>query len=80
MDIDNSILPIFGKRLKVLREGKGISQEELAFRANLDRTYISGVENGRRNVSLKALNSIANAMEITLAELFKDIGNDRTTC
>lgn len=76
MDTDNFILVSFGNHLKKLREDKNLSQEELAHRASLDRTYISGVENGRRNISLKALNSIANAMKINLAELFRDIEYD----
>jgi len=76
MDTDDLILISFGKHLKKLREERSLSQEELAHRASLDRTYISGVENGRRNISLKALNSIANAMKINLAELFRDIEYD----
>lgn len=76
MDTEDLILTSFGNHLRILREKKGLSQEEFAHRAGLDRTYISGVENGRRNVSLKALNSIANAMKINLAELFRDMEND----
>lgn len=78
MDTDDLILISFGNHLKKLREEKNLSQEELAHRASLDRTYISGVENGRRNISLKALNSVAKAMEINLAELFEDIKYDKT--
>lgn len=78
MDTDDLILISFGNHLKKLREERNLSQEELAHRASLDRTYISGVENGRRNISLKALYSIAKAMEINLAELFEDIKYDKT--
>ena len=57
MDTEDLILTSFGNHLRILREKKGLSQEEFAHRAGLDRTYISGVENGRRNGSLKALDS-----------------------
>ena len=42
----------YAQRLRLLRNEAGISQEELAFRANLDRTYINSVENGKRNISI----------------------------
>ena len=77
-DSDATILNAFAKVLRDRRTLAGLSQEELAHRASLDRTYISGVENGRRNISLKALNSVAKAMEINLAELFEDIKYDKT--
>lgn len=48
----------------------GISQEELAFRSGLHRTYISDVERGFRNVSLENIQNIANALEISISELF----------
>ena len=38
-----------GKRIKEIRSEKGISQEKLALKAELDRTYVAGVENGKRN-------------------------------
>jgi len=48
----------------------GISQEELAFQSGLDRTYISGIERGTRNPSLKNIEKIAKALKISPAELF----------
>lgn len=50
-----------------------LSQEELGFRANLDRTYISGVERGVRNPSLTALVSIASGLGITVSELLEHL-------
>lgn len=44
-----------GKRIKEIRSEKGISQEKLALKAELDRTYVAGVENGKRNPSIKSL-------------------------
>ena len=63
----------FGNRVKELRLKKSISQEKLAELADLDRTYIPGIEAGRRNVSLEVINKIAKAFLITVSELLLDI-------
>ena len=60
----------FGERVRQFRKILGISQEELAFRADLHRNYISDVECGRRNVSLKAIEKIANGLDIPIDALF----------
>jgi len=59
----------FGRRLREIRLQKGISQEELAERAGLHRTYISSVERGERNISLVNIENLACALGVTLAEL-----------
>lgn len=59
----------FGERLRELRSKKGISQEELAERAGLHRTYVSSVERGERNISLVNIEHLARALGVTLAEL-----------
>lgn len=61
----------FGKRVRELRLAKGLSQEELAFRAGVHRTYLGGIERGERNPSLKNITAIAEALGITLSELFR---------
>lgn len=61
----------FGERLKEQRNKLSISQEELGFRSGLDRTYISGIERGTRNPSLKNLGRIAKALKIPLKELLE---------
>jgi transcriptional regulator with XRE-family HTH domain len=60
----------FGRRLRELRKKKGLSQEALAFACGLDRTYIGGIERGERNPSLVNLHKIAEALEISVKELF----------
>jgi transcriptional regulator with XRE-family HTH domain len=60
----------FGQRIKELRARSGMSQEHLAYRAGLDRSYISGVERGERNVSILNIEKIAAALQITVAYLF----------
>ena len=52
----------FGHRIKELRLKQNISQEELAFRCGLSKNYISDVERGTRNVSLKSIEKIANGL------------------
>lgn len=59
----------FGRRLRSLREERGLSQEELAFRAGLHRTYVSSAERGERNVSLVNLDKLASALEVNLRDL-----------
>lgn len=61
----------FGNRVRALRSARGWSQEDLAFRSGLDRSYIGGVERGARNVSLVNIHKIAAALETTPAELLQ---------
>ena len=67
----NKIQKQFGKKLQTMRKEKGYSQEELAFRAGLDRTYISGIERGIRNPALKNIARLAKALDVEVIELFK---------
>jgi transcriptional regulator with XRE-family HTH domain len=60
-----------GKRIKELRLKKAISQEQLALRAEIDRTYMTSVENGKRNISIQNIEKIINALETTFEEFFK---------
>lgn len=61
-----------GKRIKELRDNKGISQKDLAFDSDLDRSYIASVESGNRNISIVNIEKIANALKVSLSEFFKD--------
>tara|TARA_R110002051_G_scaffold94682_3_gene164610 strand:+ start:1051 stop:1260 length:210 start_codon:yes stop_codon:yes gene_type:complete len=60
-----------GLNLQALRRAKGFSQEELAHRADVHQTYLSGVERGRRNVSVMVLARIAAALDADLDDLTK---------
>ena len=62
-----------GMRIKYLRQKRKWSQEDLALSSNINRNYISDLENGRRNPSLEILERITIALGITLEELFKGI-------
>ena len=60
-------------RIKFLRKERKWSQEDLALEADVNKNYISDLENGRRNPSLEILEKIAIAFNISLSELFKGI-------
>lgn len=60
----------FGHKIKTLREQKGYSIEYLANISNIDRTYISDIEKGTRNVSLLIIEKLAKAFEIKIKDLF----------
>ena len=62
-----------GKRIKELRNKLGISQEELAFRSEIHRTYIASLEVGKRNVTIETLEKVVNALEVSLSEFFNFI-------
>ena len=67
---------IFGKNVRMLREALRLTQEELAEASNLDRSYIGGVERGRRNPALDAILRLSLALKVTPATLFQGIGED----
>ena len=62
----------FGQRVRTLRKRTGLSQEQLALKCGLDRTYIGGVERGERNISIVNIEKIARAMEMSPKDLFED--------
>jgi transcriptional regulator with XRE-family HTH domain len=67
------LLRNIGARVRDCREKRQWTQEALAERAELDRSYIAGIEAGLRNPSIKALAKIARGLDLTLAELFDSI-------
>lgn len=62
-----------GMRIRYLRKNKGLSIEDLALDADINKNYLSDLERGRRNPTLLVLEAIANSLEIDLSELFKGI-------
>ena len=60
-----------GRSIKQLRHARGITQQELANKAGLHRTYVSDIERGSRNPSLTSLERVAAALVISLSEIFK---------
>ena len=64
-----TILERFGNRVRQLRKDRGFSQEAFADKCHLDRTYMSGIERGKRNVALRNIEAIANALAVSISEL-----------
>lgn len=69
---DGDVKAVFGRRVRLLRKREGLSQEQLALRCGLDRTYIGGVERGERNISLVNIAKVARAIGLSLRDLFDD--------
>lgn len=71
MDIRTKI----GLRIKELRKAKGLSQEQLALKAEIDRTYMASVENGKRNVAIVNIEKIILALDESFESFFTDFSN-----
>uniref|UniRef100_UPI001A9259A0 helix-turn-helix domain-containing protein n=1 Tax=Escherichia coli TaxID=562 RepID=UPI001A9259A0 len=71
---EEPILKAFGKKMYSLRIEPKLSQEQVAERAQLDRTYVSSVERGQRNISLLNICKLAAALEVTPESLLANLG------
>lgn len=60
---------LIGQRISELRRSKNLSQEDLAFKAQIDRTYMSSIERGKRNISLSVALKISSALEVSIEAL-----------
>jgi len=63
------VLRKFGAKLQKTRKSKGVTQEELAFRMSMDRTYIGMIERGERNPTIRTLYKIAKALKVDSSDL-----------
>jgi len=63
------VLVAFGQAVREVRVQVGVSQEELAHRAGIDRSYMSSIERGEQNVGLMSMSRVAAALGVTLSEL-----------
>ena len=69
----DDILIRFGKRVRELRQARGLSQEAFAAECGLDRTYMGGIERGERNVALRNIELIAVTLGISLSDLVRGL-------
>lgn len=74
--MQNDLLFVFGQTVRKLRLSKDISQEKFADMCSLHRTYISDVELGKRNVSLENIEKMAEALNMHISDLFKEVENN----
>jgi len=63
----------FGLRIQQLRKATGMSQEKFALSIDMDRTYLASIEAGKRNPALQNIKKIADGLEISLSDLFRDL-------
>lgn len=70
------MLEEFGERVKDLRKNIGLSQEKFALKINMDRTYLASVEAGKRNISLRNIEKIADGFDMSISELFEGVENE----
>lgn len=73
MPSKTKLLFSFGEIIRQKRKEKGLSQEDLAFKADLHRTYIGMIERAEKNITLENINKIAKALETPIHELLKDL-------
>lgn len=71
--MEKDYLTLFGQRVRELRQKTGLSQEKFALKIEMDRTYFSSVESGKRNISLLNIKKIADGLEISVDKLFEDL-------
>ena len=62
-----------GNRIRELRKETGLSHEKFAAKIGMDRTYFASVELGKRNISIVNLEKIADGLNVSLAELFRNV-------
>lgn len=68
---DKDFLKRFGENVRRLREQKGLSQEELYFRANLSKNQVGNIERGEVNTTISTANALAQALNLEVWELFR---------
>ena len=71
MEAKQNILIKFGERVREIRKEKGLSQEELAHKADLHRTYIGMIERAEKNITLLNIEKIANALEVSIKTILE---------
>jgi len=74
--MSGDLLVAIGKAIRQVREDRQLSQDQLASKAGLDRSYVSSIENGKRNVSIQNLSKIANSLGVSLTEIVQ-LAEDR---
>lgn len=74
--MSGDLLVAIGKAIRQVREDRQLSQDQLASKSGLDRSYVSSIENGKRNVSIQNLSKIANSLGVSLTEIVQ-LAEDR---
>lgn len=72
-NIKDELLKALGKKIKKLRQGKGIRQNEIAYRCYFDKSSYNNIEAGKRNITIFTLYKISKALNVSLESLMKDL-------
>ena len=67
------IAQALGQRIKDLRTQMGLSQEKFALQISMDRTHFASVEAGKRNIAIRNMQKIAEGLNVSLSDLFRDL-------
>jgi transcriptional regulator with XRE-family HTH domain len=70
------LVKLLGRNVRTIRQARGMSQEQLGFESDMKRSYVSDLERGTRNPSVKALGRLAAALGVDPADLLRDAGED----
>ena len=73
MKLNSQLLVKFGEKVREIRQKKGFSQEVLALKAGVHRTYIGMIERGEKNITLENIEKISRALDVPLSKLFENI-------
>jgi transcriptional regulator with XRE-family HTH domain len=73
MQVLSSVHEKFGQRIKELRSEHKMTQEDLAFKVGVDRSYMGFLERGEKNPTLKNIAKIAEVLKVSLSELFRSV-------
>jgi transcriptional regulator with XRE-family HTH domain len=71
--VRHNISKLFGKRVREIRKRRKLSQERLAEKAGLDRSFMSGIERGVENPTLYTIQAVAEGLGVTVGELMKGL-------
>lgn len=69
----NDMIKLIGERIRNLRKERNWTQEELAYRANIHRSHLGEIERGETSVTVESVAKIANALEITVEDIFRHL-------
>jgi transcriptional regulator with XRE-family HTH domain len=70
VNVLSKIVEMVGERIRLLRQQRGLSQERLAFNADMNTSFIGSIERGQKSPTIDSLEKIAAALDVTLEELF----------
>lgn len=78
--MDKKLSIEFGKTIRKFRLSKGLSQEQLGFKADVHRTYVGMIERGEKNITLENIKKFCHGLDITMQQLFSEFNESQDEC